>query len=108
VGAVTGAGNIPKSALIEKTQMKQNSFLLVHRFSGQVDSVTGDFSGVAKGGEWWENGKRKYFVSETLISGNVFDCLTNALFGMSQETEVVESQDESPVVVCDGVSVTSN
>jgi PmbA protein len=80
---------------------------LVHRFSGQVDPITGDFSGVAKGGEWWIAGEKACFVKETLISGNLFDALTKQLFGISRETEVVEAQEECPTVILNQVSVTA-
>ncbi len=84
-----------------------NEFLVVHRFSGQVDSVTGDFSGVAKGGEWWRGGERVCFVQETLISGNVFNCLGEKLMAISNVSEVVDSGAQSPFLLCDGISVTS-
>jgi PmbA protein len=100
-------GKEPWRELVRRMTQTQRDLLMVHRFSGQVDSVTGDFSGVAKGGEWWHAGERAYFVKETSISGNLFDSLSKGLFGISQETEVVESQEESPTLVLDRVSVTA-
>jgi len=101
------AGARPLEQLLHDTETKQREFLLIHRFSGQSDPVTGDFSGVAKGGEWWIGGESAYTVQETLISGNVFDCLGSALCGVSYETEVVDAAEESPWIFSDGVSVTS-
>ena len=49
--------------------------LLVTRFSGNVNPVSGEFSGVVKGGKYIENGSIKYPVRESLISGNIFDLL---------------------------------
>jgi PmbA protein len=100
-------GKEPWRDLVRRMTTAQRDLLMVHRFSGQIDSVTGDFSGVAKGGEWWHAGERAYFVKETSISGNLFDSLSKGLFGISLETEVVESQEESPTLVLDQVSVTS-
>jgi len=79
----------------------------VHRFSGQVDPVTGDFSGVAKGADWWHCGERAYSVKETLISGNIFEGLKKNIFGISQETKIIDSNAESPTMILDGISVTT-
>lgn len=98
----------PFQSLVADIAKKQPEFLLVQRYSGQTDGVTGDFSGVAKGGEWWINGERHHCVSETMISGNIFDVLGGSLVGISRETEVVDCGEESPTLFADGVSVTSN
>jgi len=45
--------------------------LLVTRFSGGAPNQKGDFSGVAKNSFYIENGKIKFPVSETMISGNI-------------------------------------
>jgi PmbA protein len=96
------------SHLFRRASDAQREMLIVHRFSGQVDPITGDFSGVAKGGEWWRNGERAYFVKETLVSGNVFDVLGANLFGISRETEVVEGDGDCPTLIVNNVSVTSS
>jgi PmbA protein len=101
------AGEEPLNSLYRRTFQTQKDMLLVHRFSGQVDPVSGDFSGVAKGGEWWHAGERAYFVKETLISGNIFDALGKNLFGMSKETEIVDGQGDCPTFIINNVSVTS-
>jgi PmbA protein len=100
-------GDEPLDKLLHRVVEKQKDFLLVQRYSGQVDPVTGDFSGVAKGSEWWHGGERAYCVNETLISGNLFEALGNGLYGISRETEIVDSAEESPTLVVDNVSVTS-
>lgn len=94
-------------ALRGRAMKDQKEMLLVHRYSGQVDSVTGDFSGVAKGAEWWNGGEHVYNVKETLISGNIFDVLSKELFGLSRETQTVDSNESSPYLVANGVSVTA-
>ena len=68
--------------------------------------MTGDFSGVAKGAEWWVNGERRYYVQETLISGNIFQALGEDLFAISKETEVIDCDEESPTLVINNISVT--
>ena len=81
--------------------------LWINRYSGQTDPVTGDFSGVAKGSEWWVRGEFQYCVQETLISGNVFDCLNQGLAELSLETQTVDASGEGPMALIDGVSVTT-
>lgn len=100
-------GTTPLSELMRQTHSNAGGLLLVHRFSGQTDPVTGDFSGVAKGAEWWANGEFQFCVKETLISGNVFECLSQSLLGLSTETSIVDSSSESPAALIDGISVTS-
>ncbi|MDR3310489.1 MAG: TldD/PmbA family protein [Oscillospiraceae bacterium] len=51
--------------------------LLVYRFSGGSPAQNGDFSGVAKNSFLIKNGKIAGAVSETMISGNVFELLKN-------------------------------
>jgi PmbA protein len=88
-------------------EAQKDGFLVVHRYSGQSDPVTGEFSGVAKGGEWWEGGKRRHCVQETMIAGNLFEVLSQGVFSVSKETELIDSAEESPTLILDGVSVTS-
>ena len=104
---VVAPGEKTWSQLLADLTSQQKSFLLVNRYSGQTDPVTGDFSGVAKGSEWWSGGEFQYCVKETLIAGNVYDCLGSGLSGISAETQVVDSSEESPTIICDGVSVTA-
>jgi PmbA protein len=99
-------GDEPKEALLKRVSAQQDGFLFVNRYSGEADSITGQFSGVAKGGEWWQGGERRHFVKETLISGNLFELLHQSVFGISRETELIDSAEESPTLVLDGVSVT--
>lgn len=100
------AGSESKKSLYEEAIKTQNSFLVVHRYSGQSDPVTGDFSGVAKGAEWWVGGEKKYHVQETLISGNFFEALGKDLLGVSKEIEIIDSDEESPTLLIDNISVT--
>lgn len=95
------------SNLLKTIPQQSQGILWVNRYSGQTDPVTGDFSGVVKGSEWWENGEFRHCVKETLISGNVFDCLGKGLIGLSRETQVIDCSGESPTIFLDGVSVTA-
>lgn len=59
--------------------------ILLARFSGGHPSANGDFSGVAKNSYYIENGEIKYPISETMISGNLYDAFNN-IKGISKET----------------------
>lgn len=100
-------GSESVSLLHSRLAQSQPEYLVVQRYSGQADPVTGDFSGVAKGGEWWARGEKVRCVKETLIAGNLFDALGPGFFGLSQETEIIDSGEEAPTLVCDGISVTA-
>ncbi|MFQ5920905.1 MAG: TldD/PmbA family protein, partial [Nitrososphaerales archaeon] len=51
--------------------------VMINRFSGNVNPVSGDFSGVVKGGHLIENGSIGSPVREVMVAGNVFDALKN-------------------------------
>jgi PmbA protein len=53
--------------------------MLVARFSGGNPSRSGDFSGVAKNSYYVEDGEIKYPVSETMISGNLYEMFNNII-----------------------------
>ena len=79
--------------------------VLVTRFSGRADPVSGDFSGVAKGGYLIEDGRIARPVSGTLIAGNAFEALKN-LSGLSSERERIFSF-TLPYLRLEGISVTA-
>lgn len=79
--------------------------LLVNRFSGSSNPISGDFSGVAKAAYLIVDGKLDRPVSGTLIAGNVFEVLQN-LSGISSETERVFTA-ILPYLRLEGVSVTA-
>jgi PmbA protein len=68
-------GSVSQEDLIADTRKG----LLVTRFSGNVDPVSGDFSGVAKGASLIECGKISRAVHGTLIAGNLFEALRSPL-----------------------------
>lgn len=63
-------------ALEEMIQSTPKGILLC-RFSGGNPSQNGDFSGVAKNSFYIENGKIKYPINETMVSGNIIQMLNN-------------------------------
>ncbi|MEZ4741726.1 MAG: TldD/PmbA family protein [Bdellovibrionota bacterium] len=82
-----------------------SNLLVVDRFSGNNDPVSGDFSGVAKSSRLFKNGDDCGAVSETMIAGNFFE-ITKHVLAVSQEAELVHGNFASPWVLIDGVSVT--
>jgi PmbA protein len=64
--------------------------IMISRFSGNVNPVNGDFSGVVKGGRIIKNGELGHAVKEVMVAGNVFKCIKN-LTGLSKERKVIHS-----------------
>jgi PmbA protein len=83
---------------------KLGTGLEVGRFSGTVDAVSGDYSGVAKGSFWVKNGARAWPVQETLIAGNVYRDLPN-IIARSQHVEAMMTT-HAPSLLVDGINVT--
>lgn len=80
--------------------------LLVQRFSGSVDPVSGDFSGVAKSSRWVSGGQVTHGVGETLISGNAFEAL-GSILSLSSTAERRGGSMRLPWALVDGLSVTA-
>ncbi len=78
----------------------------VSRFSGNTDPVSGDFSGVVKGGRAIRGGKLEEPLTGTMIAGNTFDLLPK-LSAVSRERERLFS-DVLPSMRLEGVSVTGS
>lgn len=79
--------------------------LLVQRFSGNVDPISGDFSGAVKAARLIEGGKLGHPVSGTLIAGNVFDVLQN-ISAISRDRELIFSQ-TLPYIRLESISVSA-
>ena len=79
--------------------------IIINRFSGNVNPVNGDFSGVVKGGQYIEKGNIEYAVKELMVAGNVFDAL-NDLTGISKEQKVL-ADSILPYMRFDNVSFTA-
>jgi PmbA protein len=78
--------------------------LLVGRFSGNVDPISGDFSGVAKAAHLVRRG-RSTAVSGTLVAGNVFEALRAVLDTSSDVQQIFGFA--LPYVRLGGISVTA-
>ena len=79
--------------------------LIISRFSGNVDPVNGDFSGVVKGGRLVIAGTIKHAVKEVMVAGNIFEALRQ-LNGISRERKVIYDS-ILPYMRFDGVSFTT-
>lgn len=88
-------------------QMKRarNEILVVDRFSGNIDPVKGDFSGVAKSSRLLVKGEDAGAVTETMIAGNIFE-LMNEIVTVSHAQELVSGAMLLPWILVDRVSVT--
>ncbi|MBF0276566.1 MAG: TldD/PmbA family protein [SAR324 cluster bacterium] len=90
----------------ELLYQKLGTGLVLKRFSGSCDPISGQFSGVAKNSWWVENGKRSHAVHETMVSGNAFDVLKQIL-AIGSQLHVNLGGSQAPYILIDGVSVTA-
>lgn len=67
----------PGDAALEEMIQSTSKGILLCRFSGGHPGQNGDFSGVAKNSFYIENGKIKYPIRETMVSGNIVQMLNN-------------------------------
>jgi PmbA protein len=79
--------------------------VMINRFSGNVNPVSGDFSGVVKGGHYIRNGNNKCAVKEVMVAGNMFDALFD-LIGISKERKVL-ADSIFPYMLFDNISFTA-
>jgi PmbA protein len=79
--------------------------IIINRFSGNVNPVNGDFSGVVKGGHYIRNGISEYAVKEVMVAGNIFDALYD-LIGLSEERKIL-SDSILPYMLFDNISFTA-
>ena len=78
--------------------------LMVNRFSGNVDTSSGDFSGIVKGGYYIENGEMVHPIKEVMIAGNMYELLGQVV-GLSDELNIVGNM-RVPHILVDGCSIT--
>ncbi|HUG96638.1 MAG TPA: TldD/PmbA family protein [Nitrososphaera sp.] len=79
--------------------------MIISRFSGNVNPVNGDFSGVVKGGRLVKNGAVQHAVKEVMVAGNVFEALRR-ITGLSRERKVIYDS-ILPYMRFDGISFTA-
>jgi PmbA protein len=111
----TGNGAGPHVAVLKAGEHHLNGLrkrnegplLAPSRFSGNIDPMTGDFSGVAKGGRWWINGEDQGPVKELMMAGNIFDVLSRPV-ELSSEVETDGGYYQLPSALIDGVTVSSD
>lgn len=118
--AVGGAGGLPQVGFSNFTLFGKEGHtvseeelyeilgagLVLKRFSGNCDPISGQFSGVAKNSWWVEGGQRSHAVQEVMVAGNAFDVLKQIVaLGTPLHTNIGGSQ--APYILVDGVSVTA-
>jgi PmbA protein len=97
----------PGTSDLLKMMNARNELLVVDRFSGNIDPIKGDFSGVAKSSRLYKNGIDHGGVAETMIAGNLFDTLKNIL-NVSTVCEDISGAMQMPWMLVDGVSVSGS
>lgn len=94
-------GDTPEAALLKAA----DGGLYVGRFSGSIDPISGDFSGVAKNSFLIEDGVIGRPVRETLVAGNAFDLLEKIVALGDRSHRLMSTQ--APWALVDDVSVTA-
>lgn len=79
--------------------------IIVNRFSGWPNPISGDFSGVVKGGFLIKDGKKDRPLTGTLVQGNMYEAMNN-VSAVSKETRRIFNY-TLPHVRVEGLSVTS-
>jgi PmbA protein len=80
----------PGTSNVDKLVSEMKKGIVVSRFSGNVNPINGDFSGVVKGGNLVERGNIVHAVKEVMVAGNIFSALKN-LDGVSKERKIILS-----------------
>jgi PmbA protein len=101
----TNLSVLPGNASVDELLSGMRQGLFVRRFSGNVDPISGDFSGAAKAAHLVKGGRLERAVSGTLIAGNAFEAL-KTLSGISERRERVYNL-TLPHIRLDNVSVTA-
>jgi PmbA protein len=99
---LVAGGDLEDDALLRDVERG----ILLSRFSGNADSVSGDFSGVAKGSFLLQRGEPPRPIQETLVSGNLYELLA-AVSGVGRARRWVDGSVLAPLLRVEGVSVTS-
>lgn len=77
--------------------------IILGRFSGANPSANGDFSGVAKNSFYVENGEVKFAISETMISGNLYE-MFNEIEEISKD-KVEYGHASLPWIKCNNIMI---
>jgi PmbA protein len=95
----------PMRSSVDTLVSEMDRGIIISRFSGNVNPVNGDFSGVVKGGQLVMDGEIKYAVKEVMVAGNVFEAL-HRLNGISRERKAIYGS-ILPYMQLDGISFTT-
>jgi PmbA protein len=95
----------PMKPSVETLVSEIKKGIIISRFSGNVNPVNGDFSGVVKGGQLVVKGSIAHPVKEVMVAGNVFEALRR-LNGISRERRVIYDS-ILPYMRFDGISFTT-
>jgi PmbA protein len=95
----------PMTSSVDTLVSEIDKGIMISRFSGNVNPVNGDFSGVVKGGQLIVNGTIKHAVKEVMVAGNVFEALRR-LNGISTERKAIYGS-ILPYMRFDGISFTT-
>lgn len=99
-----GAVLTPGKFALDTLKSGGHPFLELGRFSGNIDPISGDFSGVAKGSRYFDSKGGSFPVVEVMISGNIFDILLKNI-DLSSELESDGGYYFLPWAMIEGVSV---
>jgi PmbA protein len=95
----------PMKSTVDRLVSEIDKGIIISRFSGNVNPVNGDFSGVVKGGRLVMSGTIKHAVKEVMVAGNVFEAL-HRLNGISIERKAIYGS-ILPFMRFDGISFTT-
>lgn len=95
----------PGRSSLDTLVSEMKNGMIISRFSGNVNPVNGDFSGVVKGGRLVKNGMVQHAVKDVMVAGNVFEALPR-LNGVSKERKVIYDS-ILPYMRFDGISFTA-
>jgi PmbA protein len=95
----------PMRSTIDTLVSEIDKGVIISRFSGNVNPVDGDFSGVVKGGRLVMNGTIKHPIKEVMVAGNIFEAL-HRLNGISSERKAIYGS-ILPYMRFDGISFTT-
>jgi PmbA protein len=95
----------PNRSSVDTLVSEIDKGIIISRFSGNVNPVNGDFSGVVKGGRLVMNGTIRHAVREVMVAGNVFEALRR-LNGISSEQKTIYGS-ILPYMRFDGISFTT-
>ncbi len=113
--AVGGAGSLPRPSATAVSVDRGTASIaaleadgpvvIVTRWSGSTNPVSGEFSGVVKGGFLVENGERRP-IRETTIAGNVWEAL-HQISALSHDRSTFYGSSRYPWARVEDVSVTA-